>query len=170
MAIPAFLNFVRQFQSKYTKFNLRGLITKINMSPILISRQNKTMSSPKWRLMCKYHIYICMLSIANACKRYLTHHGWMQTLLNSSIWNIFRLGEISSRVRRKCNHDLRKITLSERKTITVCDNKRVKYDRLFLNVAAYPTPKEKTVVLHPLAWLYVAHYQPNYSPILTSRG
>ena len=47
---------------------------------------------------------------------------------------------------RKCSHDLQKITLGERKTISVCDNKQVKHDLLCLNVAAYPTLKEKTVV------------------------
>ena len=38
----------------------------------------------------------------------------------------------------------------ERKTISVCDNKQVKYNRLCLYVDAYPTPKEKTGV--PTHW------------------
>ena len=37
-----------------------------------------------------------------------------------------------------------KLHWGERKTISVCDNKRVTYNLLCLYVAAYPTPKEKT--------------------------
>ena len=52
-----------------------------------------------------------------------------------------------SQFEAKCRHDLRKNHRSERKTISVCDNKRVKYNLLCIYVDAYPTPKEKTGVL-----------------------
>ena len=58
MAIRTFLHFVCQFQSKCTKFYLRRLIIQINMLPIVVSHQNKKMTSLKRRLICKYHI--CM--------------------------------------------------------------------------------------------------------------
>ena len=44
----------------------------------------------------------------------------MQTLFNRNIQNIFRYGEVSSRVGRKCRHDLRiKRQWSESKTNSV---------------------------------------------------
>ena len=52
---------------------------------------------------------------------------------------------------------------SERKTKSVFDDKRRKYKLLCLYIAAYPTSKEKTVVITQL-------HEPNYSSILTSEG
>ena len=59
----------------------------------------------------------------------------MQTLFNRNIQNIFRFGEVSSRLGRKCRHDLRiKRQWSEWKTISVFADKRSKYNLLCLYI------------------------------------
>ena len=50
----------------------------------------------------------------------------------------------------------------ERKTISVCDNKRVEYNLLCLYAAAYPTKEN--------IGAGITHYQPNNSLILTFEG
>ena len=139
MAIRTFLHFVCQFQSKCTKFHLRGQIITINMSPIVFSHQNKKMTSLKWRLICKYHIYIAFCPFSKhgniSSMNWQPYHDWIQALLNRNIQKIIRWCEVSSREGRKCRHDLRiKRQWIEWKIHSVFDNKRCKYNLLCLYI------------------------------------
>ena len=67
---------------------------------------------------------------------------------------------------RKCRHDSRKKDIgTNEKQNSVFDNKHSKYNLLCLHIAAYPTPKEKTVVI---TFAYTIN-QTHFSPILTSQ-